>query len=200
MKYLKRLLAHELPVKSSPWGKPDGGALLAEGITSINTPGHGGIHLSRARQRLMPDYFKAECADGSFYEEDCCWCVVGIVFPEAFDEAGQTAAKDTLRNWFPALYERHYGVTLQPGESSKKDEQTFERETADKYTVRAAWGDWEETTPEGFVTVCATRKADGPNAPEKHFLIPSAEYVNPSRIVCDGYPPREAPTGRSRAA
>jgi hypothetical protein len=178
----KELLESELP-KRSPWGKPDYGYRLADGITQIGTPSHGGIHLSRARQAKMPGYFKAECADGNWYEEDCAWCVVAIAFPDAFDAKSQDAAKDTLRNWFPALYEYHYDVKLKPGESFKRDEETFARESVNMFVPRTAWGDWEGTTPKGFVKVLAERKADGAR---KYFLVPKDEYRG--NVVCDAYP------------
>jgi hypothetical protein len=66
---------------------------------------------------------------GGWYEEDCDWAIVATVFPEAFKgrDVGTTtkdpleAARSTLRNWHPDSYERFYSVTLQPGESFKRD-------------------------------------------------------------------------------
>src|SRR6266567_813625 len=173
-----QLSPSEFPVKNSPWGKIDIAVRLADGITRVHTPGHGGIHLSRKRLNAMPVYFRAECADGSFFEEDSCWAVVAITFPDAFDARANDAAKQTLLGSFPDLYERHYGVTVEPGQSWKRDQALFEVANADNFVVSAAWGDWEETTPKGMVKVCARKKSTGE---EKFFLVPAAEYATPRR-------------------
>lgn len=68
---------------SSPWGGVQGGDELAPGIWMVHTAGHGGIKLSAERNRLVPDYMRAE---GGWYEEDCDWAIVAVVFPEPFQK------------------------------------------------------------------------------------------------------------------
>lgn len=180
---------------NTPWGKADSCVELAEGIHLISTASHGGYHLSRKRLNRMPQYFRKECADGAFFEEDCCWCVVPLSFPEAFSPSAYDSAKTTLLNWFPDLYEYHFSVKVTPAMSQRRREQVFERESFDKFVPRSAWGDWEETTPKGFVTVLAVRKSD--NA-ERYFLVPDDAYKG-LYTICDGYPsPKTPPTGRSK--
>src|SRR5271165_6274308 len=66
---------------NSPWGKVDHTEELAPGIWSVSTPGHGGLKLSTQRNGMMPPYMKRA---GGWYEEDCEWSLVALVFPEVF--------------------------------------------------------------------------------------------------------------------
>ena len=111
---------------STPWGMSDYQKNYAHGIIWYGTPSHGGFHVSPSVNARIPDYMR--CNDG-WYEEDCDWCIVATIFPAIFashetpEEVQRTLghARDTLRNWHPAAYERYYGVTLNPGESYVKD-------------------------------------------------------------------------------
>lgn len=169
----RELRESEFPVRRSPWGTIDSAYRYADGITQVNTPGHGGFHLSRARLRAMPEYFRAECAQGSFFEEDCAWAVVAITFPEAFAAKDLESAVVTLIGSYPDLYERHYGVTIEPGQSHTVDARAFRAANVDNFVVSGAWGDWEETTPKGMVKVFARKESTGE---EKYFLVAAAEY------------------------
>lgn len=97
----------------TPWGVSDYEKKIATGIMSYSTPGHGGIHLSPARQIEMPEQLRVE---GGWYEEDCDWCLVAVAFSQYFTEEYQQA-KETMRNWHPDRYEKYFGVTLKPEES-----------------------------------------------------------------------------------
>jgi hypothetical protein len=122
---IKRKLEGDQDPTTTPWGKPDEVVQYAPGITWYSTPSHGGFHLDRERSAKVPAYMRRA---GGWYEEDCDWAIVATVFPEVFiphdkDEAPKRleSARTTLRNWHPDSYERFYGVTLQPGESYKRD-------------------------------------------------------------------------------
>ncbi len=178
----------------TPWGKSQHVERHAEGISFVSTASHGGYHLSRKRLNQMPQYFRKECAEGAFFEEDCCWCVVPLSFLAQFDDKTVEVAKNTLLNWFPDLYELHNKTVVTPKMSMKRREEQFRRETVTKFVPRACWGDWEETTPKGFVTVLGERKADGAT---KYFLVPDDKYH--AQIVCDDFPESNVnPTGRSK--
>ena len=42
----------------TPWGSSQHQRVLAEGITSVSTASHGGVHLDRKRNAAMPDYMR----------------------------------------------------------------------------------------------------------------------------------------------
>jgi hypothetical protein len=98
---------------NTPWGVADHAEQIAIGIMSYSTPSHGGIHLSPARQAMIPDYMRRN--DG-WYEEDCDWALVATVFPEYFTKYAHYA-KETLKNWHPDAYEQFYHVKLASNES-----------------------------------------------------------------------------------
>ena len=50
----------QIDYKSSPWGSVQSCERIAGGIYSICTASHGGIKLSRQRNRIMPDYMRCE--------------------------------------------------------------------------------------------------------------------------------------------
>lgn len=166
--------------KYSPWGAVQSATEVAPGLWSVSTAGHGGLKLSRERNAAMPDYMRSP---GGWYEEDSQWSLVALVFPEPFrallpwqkpgDRTFYESALETARNWHAGEYERFFGVTLAPAESYQRRREQFERETRDRFVVRAAWGDWARFVPPGMVGVVAERKVDGV---ERWFLIPKAEY------------------------
>ncbi len=73
----------------TPWGHPDQSKELAPGIWSVSTASHGGIYLSPQRLGFMPAIFvnagfiKANTEAG-WFEEDCDWAMVALIYPEAF--------------------------------------------------------------------------------------------------------------------
>lgn len=97
----------------TPWGTADYSKRIARGIMSYSTPGHGGIHVTPRILEMMPEELRIE---SGWYEEDCDWCLVAVAFPLMFkDEYKQ--ALDTMRNWHPDRYEKHFGIELKPEES-----------------------------------------------------------------------------------
>jgi len=179
---------------TTPWGPAQQSERIAPGIVSYSTAGHGGIHLSELRQaellRQLPGV--NTWAGGPWYEEDCDWCLPAIVFEAEFrtfydattwtsGQAMMDCAKDTFRNYRPEAYERFYGVTLQPGESRRRDEQLFAVANVRRLVSISAAGDWHKDCPKGMVLVTACiggRLDNGQCASQglRHFLIPEAEY------------------------
>jgi len=76
---------HPLIGEHSPWGTIDSVEELADGITFVGTPGHGGIRLGPERIDEMPEpyrRFQSRHAKPPFYEEDCDWAVPVLAFAE----------------------------------------------------------------------------------------------------------------------
>lgn len=109
----------------TPWGKSDHEKVIAHGITFYGTPSHGGFKLHSAKNYQIPDYMRSK--DG-WYEEDCDWAIVAVVFPEHFVDSYHQAL-DTLKNWHPKEYQKYFGVILKPEESyvlrMSKEEKQF---------------------------------------------------------------------------
>ena len=55
----------------TPWGWSQDIEELAEGIWRIDTPGHGGLKLSRERWQELPDVVRDAFLNATFAEEDC---------------------------------------------------------------------------------------------------------------------------------
>lgn len=87
--------------RNSPWGAIQSAKQLAPGIWHVTTASHGGIGLSSERYAAMPENMKATTySSGGWYEEDCDWALVAMVFPEAFDAKAIAAAKQTVKNFY----------------------------------------------------------------------------------------------------
>jgi hypothetical protein len=168
----------------SPWGYVQHQTIIAPGITQVSTAGHGGILLSPERQNAMPAALRREHAS---YEEDCAWSLVAVAFPEEFEAHYANlpwyqgdiikSAKATVRNFYPSDYEAHFGVTLQPGESMRRDEETFYEAHKDDFVVVSAYGSWHEQVPEGMVGVTAKRGGwSGRESEARSYLVPKREY------------------------
>lgn len=163
--------------KQSPWGKIDICREIAPGIYRVSTPSHGGFKLDAKHNRQMPAAFRQA---GGWYEEDCLWSFVPLIFPQHFDEKTRKAADQTAKDWYPNQYESHFKVTLHANESSTRREQIFQVVNKFNWVVVCAWGDWKEGVPKGFVGVCATqggvRSTSAKAQEERYFFVPNDEY------------------------
>ena len=155
---------------STPWGPSQDSRKYGRGVTFYSTAGHGGFKVCPTLNAAMPAHLRRE--DG-WYEEDCDYARVMIAFLDRFTTGDAESAEAALRNWAPAAWEAHYGRALGPGESHMRDRETFNAEHVDHYVTVAAWGDWHETVPEGFVGVCARRARD---RHEVYALVTTADY------------------------
>jgi hypothetical protein len=161
---------------NTPWGQSQTVKHFGPDIFSVSTSSHGGFKVEVHANMKIPFYMRA--ADG-WYEEDCDWAVVAVVFPDLFSYGEYESAKQTLRSWRPEAYERFYGVTLKPGESHKKDEAEFFKAHANDLLVVSAVGDWHTDCPKGFVLVTATKGGgrEGAGGERLEFFVPAQEYT-----------------------
>ena len=168
----------------TPWGTADSAQVIAPGIGWVGTPGHGGIKLSPAVNRRMPDYMRLK---GGWYEEDCEWAMVYVAMAADLRVAGRDAdfdgraeqAVSTLRNYYPDAYERFFGETIPPGESYAKDERIFKARHANDLIVVSAV---TSKTRKGFVETTATVGGARGFNDARTFFIPSADYEGRERF------------------
>lgn len=157
--------------KRSPWGKVQSAELLQDGVWVVDTPGHGGVKCDRKANAKIPAVFRKP---GGWYEEDCD-VAIPMLFLNLYRDSEQAdRCKNTLRDYYPDAYEKHFCVVLAPGESYKRDQQRFHEDNADKWIVTSAWGDWHALVPAGMVGVCAVQ--NGCHNNPRWFLVPKAEY------------------------
>lgn len=74
--------------KSTPWGISQYETVLAPGITSHGTAGHGGIHLDLKRRQAI-HYEKNWLGTSEWWEEDCDWAIPYYFFREEIRQHGQ---------------------------------------------------------------------------------------------------------------
>lgn len=159
---------------TTPWGLSQSKKTITRGINCYSTAGHGGYKVSDKLNQQIPAYMRN--ADG-WYEEDCEWAIVVIVFSNLFSPEDYIHAEKTLRNTFPDAYEKFFNITLEPGQSHSKDERLFYEANKQNWLACAAWGDWHEKIPAGMVGVVATQGLDRTqNRIERFFLVPSERY------------------------
>ncbi|MCL4068911.1 hypothetical protein M3484_20330 [Pseudomonas sp. GX19020] len=156
---------------STPWGASQCATLYAEGVVFHSTASHGGFHLSADRNRGVHATLRNPAG---WYEEDCVWAAVAQAWPDLFTGRERCQADGTLRNYWPEAWEAIHRRKLLPGESSERDRQEFERVHADDWIVISAIR--SDHFP-GFTEVIATRGGTrGPDADQRRFLVPAAEY------------------------
>lgn len=156
---------------NTPWGLSQGGTVYAEGVIFHSTAGHGGFKLSAERNANVHPLLRA--CDG-FYEEDECWAIVAITFPDLFTAFECRCAESTLKDSWPDAWETIFGIILAPGESREKDRRAFEAEHVDDWIVVSAITSDQE---KGFVECVATPGGKrGPGTEERRFLVPAGEY------------------------
>ena len=155
--------------RRTPWGLSDSSTQYAEGLICYGTPSHGGFWLSGERQREMP---KTLGRPSTWYEEDCEWCKVAIGLPKYFTDKEQAIAENTLRQWYPALWEAHFKRSLEPGESREKDEQSFFAAHAENMIAVSATRSKEHPD----MTVVWATKGGCRNSDTATFLVPNTDY------------------------
>jgi len=162
----------------TPWGPSQTQKTLAPGIIDVTTAGHGGIHVEKDLNKLIPEYMRT--TDG-WYEEDVDWSIVATVFPQAFTKEMRDRAKEILKHWVPMAYELYYKETIPPGESHAKDQAAFRVLHHNDYVGMAAFGDWHAKVPPGHVVVFAGRggrKQDGSYPKDTdYFVVTDEEYA-----------------------
>ncbi|MBX5166809.1 MULTISPECIES: DUF7007 domain-containing protein [unclassified Rhizobium] len=162
---------------STPWGGSQMAVIYADGIVAHNTAGHGGLHLSAARNAKIHPLLRK---DTPWYEEDCEWAIVALSFPELFTAYERSLAEKTIRNTWPDVWEAIYGCELTEGESWSKDRRAFDQRHAEDYIVTSAIFSNQNTgMTEVVVVVGGNRKS---NDDERRFLVPSDEYAGRGRF------------------
>jgi hypothetical protein len=155
----------------TPWGPSQGGTVYAEGVTSHSTAGHGGFNLSAERNRKVHSMLRAA---GGWYEEDECWAIVALTFPQLFTALERRHAERTIKDSWPDAWEAISGTILAPGESRTKDQRAFEAAHAAHWIVVSAITSEQQ---KGFVECIATPGGKrGTGTEERRFLVPAAEY------------------------
>jgi len=168
----RRLGRRDIPGGAyTPWGPSQGGTVYAEGVTSHSTAGHGGFMLSADRNRKVHPMLRAA---GAWYEEDECWAIVALTFPNLFTALERRYSEQTIKDSWPDVWETIYATTLAPGESRTKDRRAFEGKHATDWIVVSAIPSEQKN---GFVECVAPPggKRD-PGTEERRFLVPADEY------------------------
>ena len=157
---------------ATPWGVAQQSLQFAEGVVSHSTASHGGFHLSIERNSLVHEQFRIP---SGWYEEDCDWAIVAYTFPDLFTGWEAIHAEKTLKAWLPTAWEAVTGQILAPGESRKKDEESFySAHQADWLVISAV----TSTQYPGMVECHAQRGGRRGGGLTQLYLVPGAEYSN----------------------
>lgn len=156
---------------STPWGMAQVSRRYADGIVLHSTASHGGFLLDESANPAVHALFRN---DGGFYEEDCEWAKVAHTYPKLFTAYEWRLADRTLRDCYPDAYERVMGVTLNGGQSHRRDRQEFESRHCNDWVVIAALNSDHQP---GFVECIATLGGVRGEADERRFMVSSPDYL-----------------------
>jgi hypothetical protein len=99
----------------SPWGRIDSTKEQAPGIWFVSTPSHGGFYLAEDRQRefetKLPTF--KPFAGKPWYEEDCDWCAIAIVFPQHFAASTVMAAMHQAKAMATSTHGRDWKAVVE---------------------------------------------------------------------------------------
>lgn len=91
---------------NTPWGSSECVEDVGPGIVFVQTASHGGYKLEPFQNAKIPlswrqASFNRNGMDG-WYEEDCDWCLVALIFPQFFSHAENAIehAADMFKNYF----------------------------------------------------------------------------------------------------
>ena len=115
----------------TPWGPSQIVEQVAPGIQFVSTAGHGGFKLEPMLNAQVPKRIRNR---GGWYEEDCEWAKLVIVFPDLLEATADTnfggitewealvqMAINVLLEYIPDAYEYLFDESLMPGDSWKWD-------------------------------------------------------------------------------
>jgi len=80
----------------TPWGRSEGSEKVGKGIVFYWTTSHGGFKVEDALNQCIPCQWRL--IDG-WYEEDCGWAPLALVFPEHFTEKQRLDARQMIALW-----------------------------------------------------------------------------------------------------
>jgi hypothetical protein len=156
---------------STPWGPSHGAVRYGEGVVFHSTSGHGGFHLSAARNAKIHPLLRD---GGGWYEEDAAWAAVATAWPDLFTGLERRLAEETLRHSWPDAWEAIHGRMLRPGESRSRDAEAFACAHAQDWVVISAiYSDHHPGVTEVVAKLGGRRDQQ---AEVRRFLVPSAEY------------------------
>ena len=182
----------------TPWGPAQQVYDIAPGIAEVSCAGHGGIKLSKERNRAIPPALREP---SGWYEEDCEAAIPMWAFHEEYAAHRQntygsrsgdmgnpgyvlSTSADRIRNWFPNEWEKATGETVTAEQSRVRAEQEFAAAHANDHVVTSASNDPDHP---GMVRVIATLGGKGED--RREFLVPKDEYdarsSYPHRFVVD---------------
>lgn len=167
----------------TPWGSAQYVDHLAPGIAVVSTAGHGGVKLSRERNRRIPTPLRR---DGGWYEEDCEAGIPTMYYPEAFclryEDPVETIAergRQTVMDWFPDEYEEALGVTIPRGASYIKDQHEWDTlHTNDESAISARGFGYD--LPDGMVAVTVMKGGYGSGPSTRTILVHKDDYHDPA--------------------
>ncbi len=94
----------------TPWGVSIDREECGDGITFHSTASHGGYFVRADLNAKVPAYLRAasfnQQGERGWYEEDCDWAIVALVFPDRFPPEAIAAATKALHYWKPAAFEQ----------------------------------------------------------------------------------------------
>jgi len=159
----------------TPWGVSQNKEEITPGIVFHSTASHGGFKVCKKLNDTIPDYMRNE---NGWYEEDCEWCKIAVIFPEDFLKE-YASALGILRNWYPDEYKKHFGVSPGTNESHVLKERVFAKDNDNKYVVVSAIRADNDMVE--CYAVKGGRLENGQYASKDHktFLVPEAEYKIP---------------------
>ncbi len=156
---------------NTPWGTSQGATVFAYGVICHSTAGHGGFHLAADRNAKVDPRLRRP---GGWYEEDVEWAIVALTFPHLFTSSERRSAEQTVKDSWPDAWEAIFGTVLAPGQSHQTDRRAFHsRHAADWIVISAIRSEQHDGHVEVIATLGGKRE---PDAVERRFLVPSAEY------------------------
>jgi hypothetical protein len=88
---------------NTPWGNPDSGKHIGDGIVFYSTPSHGGYRVPAEKLAEMPKALREfrTFAGHGWYEEDCDAVIVILAFPHLFNPQHVFYAIDAVKSYRP---------------------------------------------------------------------------------------------------
>jgi len=114
-----------------------------------------------------------------WFEAHTAYCGVVLSFPYLFSAEIQQQAKETLKEWYPYIYQHLFNCRLKPSDSHILKRDRFYEEHKDSYIGICSWRIFHNNMPTNRLKVLAFRPLDQ----DYQYFITDDSYYDSSKIM-----------------
>jgi hypothetical protein len=172
----------------TPWGQSQSVKEIGPGVLCVDTQGHGGYYVTPGKLAEAPAGLRkitSPYSGGGWYEEDCDWALVALMFPDLFSEQSCFNAVRTVQG------STDYGPMMLGAAWLRENPAALVLSKAARFGAIAA-GKWEigcqGSPPDGLAGIWATFLLNGQRQDRLFKTWPNHQFYTQSELDAASVP------------